>query len=199
MIGDGCELMYHALRHDMHVTDDNNERFCRCVGDMYSFATKEILKKFLKNVYVGLIPGVVSNRTSTNGGALLTLGSNLPYAWMVPELDWKRCTSNNVREVEQLLGVEAATLTLFHEIRAVLSSGGSFVADRHVALTASIISNCGRMTPLTRHGSSRLGRLPGVISTSFEQQGSHICDSAKSLRVWKCLHLTCLASMVVTC
>ena len=178
MIGEGCEKMYQALKHDMNVTDDSNDRFCRCVGNMYSFATKELMKKFLKHVYVGLIPGVVSNKTSTNGRSLVTLGSNLPYAWMVPELDWKKCTSNNVREVEQLLGVEAATLTLFHEIRAVLSSGGSFVADRHIALTASIISNCGRMTPLTRHGGSRLGRLPGVISTSFEQQSSHICDSA---------------------
>ena len=178
MIGEGCKKMKSVLKTTLTGTRSETNDTQKEEKKMFSVTTKLLLKRIMLNVHVGCLDGISSCKICPNGKSVVTVGSSLAATWANEMFDWKKCTSNDVREIERLLGIEAATLVLFFELKNVISSGGSFVADRHMALTASILTNSGTITPLTRHGTHRLGKLPGVISSSFEQQSSHICESA---------------------
>ena len=108
---------------------------------------------------------------------ILTVGSCLRETWNQPELDWARTFTNNSIEVEACLDIEAATSVIFSELRDVVSSGGSGVADRHIALMATIMTASGTVTSLTRYGDARLGITSAVVRASFEKQNAHIIDA----------------------
>jgi DNA-directed RNA polymerase beta' subunit len=63
-----------------------------------------------------------------------------------------RCVTNDVIEVQAVLGLEAACRVLFEEIRNVLSFDGCYVNDRHPKLLVDTMAYYGSLQPVTRHG-----------------------------------------------
>jgi DNA-directed RNA polymerase beta' subunit len=108
---------------------------------------------------------------------ILTAGSSVREVWMLPGIDWKRILTNDVHETVKTFGIEAGTALLFHELRSVMCSGGSSVADRHLLLLASSMTCSGRFTALTRFEQGRKRRGP-LVRASFEQQVASFVDGA---------------------
>ena len=108
---------------------------------------------------------------------IITAGSNLAEVLQLEEVDSYRTTTNNVFEIEQVLGIEAARQAIVNEIFKVIESQGLNVDVRHIMLVADTMCANGTVKGITRYGivsekSSVLARA------SFETPIKHIINAA---------------------
>ncbi|MBS7649807.1 MAG: DNA-directed RNA polymerase subunit A' [Candidatus Bathyarchaeia archaeon] len=83
-----------------------------------------------------------------------TEGSNLEYAFSIPGVDKTRTISNNMHEVAEVLGIEAARNVIIKEAMNVLEEQGLDVDIRHIMLVADMMTNSGVVLQVGRHGIS---------------------------------------------
>jgi DNA-directed RNA polymerase II subunit RPB1 len=86
-----------------------------------------------------------------------TDGTALKAVLTIAGVDAARTISNDIHEVLEILGIEAAAHVLLNEIRAVLSFDGSYVNDRHLQLLVDVMTLSGTLTAMTRHSMHKLG------------------------------------------
>ncbi|MBI3027516.1 DNA-directed RNA polymerase subunit A'' [Candidatus Woesearchaeota archaeon] len=108
---------------------------------------------------------------------IITSGSNLADVLQLEEVDAYRTTTNNIFEIEQVLGIEAARQTIVNEITKVIEDQGLNVDVRHIMLVADTMCVSGTVKGITRYGvvsekSSVLARA------SFETPIKHIINAA---------------------
>jgi len=76
--------------------------------------------------------------------------------------------TNDVVEVCNLYGLEAATKALFYEIKAVLCAEENTLHDRHIMLIVDTMTRGGSLMPMNRHGLNKRQTGP-LVRSSFEQ------------------------------
>jgi DNA-directed RNA polymerase subunit A" len=108
---------------------------------------------------------------------IITAGSNLKEILSLPEVDPTRTTTNNILEISNILGVEAARESIIKEVFKVIESQGLNVDIRHIMLVADTMCSSGLVKGVTRYGvvsekSSVLARA------SFETPIRHIINAA---------------------
>jgi DNA-directed RNA polymerase subunit A' len=110
-----------------------------------------------------------------------TAGSNLSKIIAIDGIDTSRITTNNVYEVWQTLGIEAARNALIREITNTLEEQGLEVDMRHIMLVADLMTSKGHLQQIGRHGiagtkTSVLARaafeitVPTIAKASLEGQ-----------------------------
>jgi DNA-directed RNA polymerase subunit A' len=110
-----------------------------------------------------------------------TAGSNLSKIIAIDGIDTSRVTTNNVYEVWQTLGIEAARNALIKEITNTLEEQGLEVDMRHIMLVADLMTSKGHLQQIGRHGiagtkTSVLARaafeitVPTIAKASLEGQ-----------------------------
>ncbi len=104
-------------------------------------------------------------------------GANLLAIWSQPMVDWSRTYSNDLFETMDVLGVEATTILLFHEIKSVLSFDGTYTDDRHIMMVANIMMRHGFVMPLNRHGLNNLSTVTPLTRCSFEKTADVLFDA----------------------
>lgn len=164
----------------------NEERRGRVVSNMFHSLTHSLQRKLAFHVHLAGVHGVTVAEIGTPNDRLgqrkdeqrvLTAGSCIRDAWALPGIQWDRILSNDIHEVVRVLGIEAGTMALFNELRQVMCSGGSSVADRHILLLATSMTTSGRFTSLTRFDQGRKRRGP-LVRADFEQQVASFVDGA---------------------
>lgn len=96
---------------------------------------------------------------------------------LVDEVDETRTTTNNIVEVAQILGIEAARQVIIDEITKVLEEQGMPVDPRHVMLIADIMSQNGELRSITRHGIT--SQKSSVLArASFEIPLKHLINAS---------------------
>uniref|UniRef100_A0A182SZZ6 DNA-directed RNA polymerase n=1 Tax=Anopheles maculatus TaxID=74869 RepID=A0A182SZZ6_9DIPT len=85
--------------------------------------------------------------------------------------------SNNIIEVYQTLGIEAARTTIMTEITEVMEGHGMSVDHRHIMLLASQMTSRGEVLGITRHGLAKM-RESVFNLASFEKTADHLFDAA---------------------
>jgi DNA-directed RNA polymerase II subunit RPB1 len=93
-----------------------------------------------------------------------TDGTNLQEMMANPNVDPYRTRSNDVWEIYDVLGVEAARNALYREIMDV----GDGLNYRHVSLLLDTMSNRGTLMSVDRHGINR-GDVGPLAKSSFEE------------------------------
>ncbi len=112
-----------------------------------------------------------------NEYVLVTDGSNLEAVLKVKGVDPTRTTTNNIHEIEAVLGIEAARMAIIKEIMDVLEDQGLDVDIRHVMLVADIMTWTGRVRQIGRHGVT--GEKMSVLArAAFEVTVKHLLDAA---------------------
>ena len=106
-----------------------------------------------------------------------TDGDGLNKVLAVDKVDHTRTTSNSVREVLRVLGVEAARQSLIHELRFVLNSYSIYVNYRHLSTLCDIMTTRGILTPITRHGINRVDS-GALRKCSFEETVEILLEAA---------------------
>lgn len=95
-----------------------------------------------------------------------TDGSNLMDILSNRNVDAVRTISNDVREIFDVLGIEAARMALFNEIYNVIRE--SSVNPRHLYMLVDTITNRGNLMSIDRHGINRADVGP-LAKSSFEE------------------------------
>jgi DNA-directed RNA polymerase II subunit RPB1 len=95
-----------------------------------------------------------------------TNGNNLLDILIQKNVDSKRTISNNINEVLEILGIEAAREVLLNELNEVLDQEG--VNFRHLSLLVDTMTNKGNILSIDRHGINRSDIGP-LAKCSFEE------------------------------
>ena len=99
---------------------------------------------------------------------LETNGSNLLDILAHPKIDNTRTVSNNINEIYEIFGIEAARQALYNEISEVIKDADLYVNYRHLALLVDTMTNKGYLLSIDRHGINRVDIGP-LAKSSFEE------------------------------
>jgi len=106
-----------------------------------------------------------------------TEGSNLAITLETPGVDPTRTITNNMHEVAEVLGIEAARNVIIKEATAVLEEQGLDVDVRHVMLVADAMTASGEVLQVGRHGVSG-EKASTLAKAAFEITIPTIVDAA---------------------
>jgi len=95
-----------------------------------------------------------------------TDGTNLIDILANPNIDSSRTISNDIREIYDTLGIEAARNALYKELVAVTSEGS--MNFRHMSLLIDTMTYKGQLMSIDRHGINR-GDIGPLAKSSFEE------------------------------
>ena len=136
-------------------------------------------KEKMKGVHLKGIKGIKQVLPVKRGDEFLiiTAGSNLKEVLKLDYVDSVRTITNNVFEIAEVLGIEAARQAIINEVFGVIENQGLNVDIRHIMLVADTMCNTGVIKGITRYGvvsekSSVLARA------SFETPIKHIINAA---------------------
>ncbi|MCX8181075.1 MAG: DNA-directed RNA polymerase subunit A'' [Thermofilaceae archaeon] len=125
----------------------------------------------------GIRRAVVRYDEKINEYKIITEGSNLVAALSIEGVDHRRTITNNIYEIAEVLGIEAARAAIIREMRNVLEEQGLDVDIRHIILVADAMTLNGRIRQVGRHGVA--GEKPSVLArAAFEVTVKHLVDSA---------------------
>jgi DNA-directed RNA polymerase subunit A" len=94
-------------------------------------------------------------------------------------VDCTRTTSNNIHEIAETFGIEAARNALIHEAQEVLGEQGLDVDVRHIMLVSDLMTRTGEIRQIGRHGIS--GEKESVLArAAFEVTVKHLLDASVS-------------------
>ena len=106
-----------------------------------------------------------------------TEGSNLKEILDMDGIDHVRTTTNNIHEIGEVLGIEAARQSIINEAQNTLSEQGLSVDVRHIMLVADIMTSEGTVKSIGRHGIS--GEKSSVLArAAFEETGKHLLNAS---------------------
>ncbi|MPL58044.1 DNA-directed RNA polymerase subunit beta' [bioreactor metagenome] len=102
-----------------------------------------------------------------------TEGSNLGDILKIDGVDGVRTTTNDIHEIETVLGIEAARNSIINEALRTLEEQGLSVDVRHIMLVADMMTSEGIVRSIGRHGIS--GEKASVLArAAFEETGKHL-------------------------
>ena len=112
------------------------------------------IKEIIKDVYVAGIKGISQVQPVKRGSEIMimTSGSNLKDVFKLDFVDASKTTTNDLFEIEKLLGVEAARQAIINEILKVLSGQGIEIDIRHIMLVADAMCASGSVAGINRYG-----------------------------------------------
>ncbi len=108
---------------------------------------------------------------------ILTGGSNLKEVFKLDWVDTTRTVSNDLYEVQELLGIEAVRELIIREVVKVLEEQGIDVDIRHVMLVADVMCHGSSVKGITRYGVIR-EKSSVLARASFETAINHIMEAA---------------------
>ena len=95
-----------------------------------------------------------------------TDGTNLQKILANPNVDAIRTYSNDIYEIYEILGIEAARNALYREFMEVVGEGS--INYRHMSLLLDTMTNRGNLMSVDRHGINR-GDVGPLAKSSFEE------------------------------
>lgn len=131
---------------------------------------EEVCKPALSDLSICGIEGVSAVFYDRKEGEWMveTDGSNLRKLFAHPAVDATRTTSNDMWEIYENLGIEAARNFLIEEFTGVISSDGTFVNDSHALLLVDVMTFSGTITSVSRYGLKKEACGP-MAKASFEE------------------------------
>ncbi len=137
------------------------------------------LKYRLFETYLKGIKGIsqtVVNKES-NEWMINTLGSDLKKAFKVTGVDPTRTVSNNIFEVQEVLGVEAARNVIMKQASYTIEEQGLGIDIRYLMLLADLMTVDGEIKAIGRYGIA--GQKISVLArAAFEETRKHIIRAA---------------------
>ncbi len=112
------------------------------------------LKEKLKKVFVAGVKRIKYVLPVKKDGeyVILTSGTNLKDVLELDFVDASRTTSNDIFEIEKVLGIEAAREAIVQEVYKVMQEQGLNVNIRHIMLVADAMCVLGKVEGITRYG-----------------------------------------------
>jgi len=183
ILTDIFEILKGSKKKYDTTLDENEKTIVLKMNEELDAQTLLLLKNKLLNTRVKGVPDIerVTIVKQNEEWVIQTAGSNLSKIIYVDGIDLSRITTNNVYEIWQTLGIEAARTALVREVTNTLEEQGLEVDIRHIMLVADLMTSKGYLQQIGRHGiagtkTSVLARaafeitVPTIAKASMEGQ-----------------------------
>lgn len=148
---------------------------------------KNILEDILTNVVIKGIQGisdiVVSEHhitekldndfTQSKEFVLETDGINLLKVMLSEYTEGSKCISNDIIEIYEILGIEAARHILMKEIYEVVDHAGEYINGRHIEILCDVMTSKGILFSINRQGINQ-GDIGPLAKCSFEDTSDQL-------------------------
>jgi len=163
---------------DVEISEEDPYLIHVRVGETDLFKLEKLKNRILKTKIKGVkeIKRAIVKKIGDEY-VIVTDGSNLKAVLKMKEVDPYRVYTNNIKEIEKVLGIEAARAALIKEMASVLREQGLDVDIRHLMLVADIMTYTGSVRQIGRHGVT--GEKESVFArAAFEITVKHLLDAA---------------------
>ncbi len=163
---------------NVDIKVDNNE----LVATYKKPDIKDIFRlkfKLLESYLTGIkgVSQTVVNRNSKGELMINTLGSDLKKVLKMEGIDTTRTVSNNIFEILDVFGVEAARSAIIDQAMFTIEEQGLGVNIRYVMLLADLMTVDGVIRPIGRYGV--VGHKPSTLArAAFEETKKHLTRAA---------------------
>ena len=135
------------------------------------------LEEKIRDLRLKGVPGIeranVQLEEATGEYYLSTIGSNLTRVNDIETIDRTRTYTNNIIEIFENLGIEAAREAIVRELQATLDGARLEVDTRHLLTVADVMTSEGEVRAIGRHGVS--GTKHSILArAAFEVTVNHL-------------------------
>ena len=133
------------------------------------------LKESVKEIYIKGIKGLnqVLPIKRDKEFIIVTAGTNLKEVLKLDFVDITRTVTNDLYEIRDVLGIEAARQMIINEVFKVIQTQGLDVNVRHIMLVADTMTTTGELKGITRFGIIR-EKISVLAKASFETPVKHL-------------------------
>ncbi len=174
-----AEEVAERLKEETGISVEQREGMLVMVPEEPSYRELLQLVEKIKRISLKGIEGIkrVVIRKEGEEYVLYTEGSSLKKVMQFEGVDPTRTKTNNINEIGEVLGIEAARNAIINEATDTLREQGLSVDVRHIMLVADIMTVDGEVKQIGRHGVS--GEKASVLArAAFEVTVNHILDAA---------------------
>jgi len=163
----------------VEVLEDGRLRIRRESGSFHELSK---LERAVSNTLVKGIEGirrVLARRETDSEYVLYTVGSELKRLknHKIEGVDFKRTKTNNIGEIAEVLGIEAARNAIIDEMMSTLKEQGLDVDARHITLIADAMTMDGEVKQIGRHGIAG-GKASVLSRAAFEVTVDNLLEAA---------------------
>ena len=148
-----------------------NESIIRGIKDISKVNLRKINKYKKYNTETG-------DYDETDINVLDTIGSNLVDVLALDYIDTSKTFSNDILEMYEVLGIEAARKCLFNEILEVMNFDGTYINHHHIHLLCDRMTCNKKLVSIFRHGINKDDIGP-IAKASFEETSEMFLQAAK--------------------
>ena len=138
---------------------------------------KGLSKVLLRKITDSVIK-VDSAYTKKETWVLDTTGTNLITALSLDYIDVTRTISNDIQEIYNVLGIEAARVAIFNELSEVLEFDNTYINYHHLIMLADRMTASAKMISIFRHGINNDDIGP-IAKASFEETPEMFLKAAR--------------------
>ena len=144
----------------MYITQENiikiylEEVVIPVLNDIYICGTKGITDIYYKKI--------------DDNWTIETDGTNLSEVLALDNVDVYNTISDDMWEILNCFGIEAAREFLIDEFMNVVSSDGTYINERHVTVLVDIMTSSGTINSVSRYGMKK-GEMGALAKASFEE------------------------------
>ncbi len=173
------ELLVEKIEKQLKQKPKKREEFLD-----FSFKGEPLLKvrkSFIKllNTRIQGVRGIEKTIVdkAKDGIIIRTRGTNLKAMIKLPEIDVSRTTTNDIKEISRVLGIEAGRSAIVKELSGVLRENRISVDIRHIMLLADLMTFDGEIRGIVRTGITR-SKISPFARAAFEETVKHLLDAA---------------------
>ena len=174
-----AEEVASRLKEETGLNVDQKENLLVMIPKEPSYRELLQLVEKIKRLSLKGVEGIkrVVIRKEGDEYILYTEGSSIKKVMQFEGVDPTRIKTNNISEIGEVLGIEAARNAIINEATDTLREQGLSVDVRHIRLVADIMTVDGELKQIGRHGVS--GEKASVLArAAFEVTVNHILDAA---------------------
>ena len=163
----------------VHIEDIDNYTFTIYFEELDSISALFKMREKILNTKIKGIKGIKRAIVQKKGDeyVIVTDGSNLEGVLSIKGVDFTKVQTNNIHEIAEVFGIEAAREAIAREIKRVLDEQGLDVDIRHILLVADMMTRTGIVRQIGRHGVT--GEKSSVLArAAFEVTVKHLLDAA---------------------
>uniref|UniRef100_A0A6C0BX90 DNA-directed RNA polymerase n=1 Tax=viral metagenome TaxID=1070528 RepID=A0A6C0BX90_9ZZZZ len=144
-----------------------------------------IVIRGVKNINKVILRKIKDNLVETSGvykkqdiWVLDTIGTNILDVLALDYIDAKRTFSNDIVEIYEIFGIEAARQTIYNELAEVIEFDGTYINYHHMAMLCDRMTFTNKMISIFRHGINN-DNIGPIAKASFEETPEQFLKAAR--------------------
>jgi len=146
---------------------------------------QNIVIRGIKNINKVILRKIKDNVVETMGSykkqdiwVLDTVGTNILDVLALDYVDSRRTFSNNIIEVYDIFGIEAARQTIYNELAEVIEFDGTYINYHHLCMLCDRMTFTNKLISIFRHGINN-DNIGPIAKASFEETPEMFLKAAR--------------------